>query len=1148
MYIDPLLPIAPDREKTASWPKYTHPRRIAYMPLSQALTIEHDCDAHAGAYSVPSVPHRLCTAPPAYARVEGGVPMVVFHWDIDCDASHRVSGGDARVAAGDAWWEATLPRVREMLTAHPGGFVFRTRGGAHIVYRLPVPLIISDGAGEIAWKRLYLSRLACLARRFALVCDPSVNDWPRLMRLPHVLREGVMQRHETIGDPSAVGAFHYDPGAADEAADLATVRDLAKIRKTWSPALRILANNAAPPSRVARAPRLVAPRAALDAGAWSSLAVDLGRALRRHSGRHGVHLALAGACYARGVPTERGADLARAICAASGETDDRPQVWETTAEKVRSGQGFTGYSHLARHWPDLAAIVDTALPSGGGAQAVRDELDARGRFVEIPAAEAAALVRAALTATKPGLQVVRITEGSGKSRTTGEVLRERALAVGTKVNVPSAAKSIYVARTHAVAQDVAAQLGGTRARYLQSVLAVRDAEGKPACRYHLALSAAVGAHHAVGTWCEGKGMGRNGADAPCSYLENCPARAGTEVHLGDGALSPAVTVTVHALLNEAMRWDTGQNALIVIDEDPDAVEAAELRRGDLEVAAASGDLFASTEQWRGPVLRALAVGLELGALPQGAAQLQDVFARGCAALAGDEGWTADRDVHFPEMDPASMLDQFAVRAAWIEVRREGEASTWHRRTAWAPRPHPRERSKVFHGTTSEKFVAASKAHATVARLVAGVMRAAPPGTNDHAERAVAAVEVAFDDPTRRVLRAVIASPAVSAALHRFGPTVLLDATADLAVLGAIAGGDVPVVDVRVADGAPVTRRLLYWSGASRKNTLDEAGARWDAGLLRYLHVALNQVIRKGARKIGLFSWKALADVLRAAAAGETSADPTALQLVGEVRSIGAELVVGHYGNARGRNDWMDCDALVSIGDPRLNVGATRAIAAVLGLAADHADVYRRATAAEVSQVAGRLRAPWRTTAALHIHVGTIPASSWDSRAEVMELPKGIAEGIDGGAVVDAVRVYGSARLAAAAVGVSPRTVETAVADRRKPLATSESRVPQSNTSRDIQMGAVCGTRDSLKTSENVAPTLPAQQLIDALGGAAAVAARLGVSRATVYHWRGGGRPMPQDIRAALLAAHAEQQATPAPSAPVPVRFEIPSVTPENLAW
>lgn len=1125
MYVDPLVPITPDRQKTASWPKYQWPRRIEYMPLSRALTIEHPTDAHAGAYSVPGIPHRLCTDPPAYERIAGGVPMVLFHWDIDCDASHKAAGGDARVAAGDAWWEATRPRIEEMLGAHPGGFVFRTRGGAHIIYRLPVPLVITDGASEIDWKRRYLASLASLARRFKLVCDPSVSDWPRLMRLPHVMRDGVMQRLETMGDPFDVAPFVYEPTHADELADLSTVRALGS---KWSPTLRILARNATPPQRSARAPRLVEPRA-VDVGTLNALAQDLGRALRRHHGRHGVHLALAGACYARGIPLDQGASLARAICAASGETDDRPQVWQTTADRVRSGQQVTSYGHLAEHWPDLAAIVDAALPSGGGAQAIRDALDARGVVPAIAAPDAAAAVRAALTDAPPGLSVVRVTEGAGKTRAAVDVLRARAEAVGDRESVPSRMKTLYVASSHAVALEVASSLRGLRGQYLRGILSVRDAQdGEPACQYHVPLSRLTASKHAAQTWCEGKHMGHRGADAPCPHYDGCAARAGTVVELG-GAGTPAVVVTVHALLAQGLAW-AGADALVVIDEDPQAVESVELLRSALDTAASAEALFARSERWRAPILRALAAGLERGEIPQGAGSLREVFERGCEALLGDAAWCAAVRESYPSdgddlTHPRDMLHVYAIRAAWSESKPDPKAPPkWRRRSAWAPRPSRAEHGRVFSGQPSERFVEASRTHAEVARLVAGVVRSMPVGCDGHAERGVAVVEVSHADATRRVLRGVMASPAVTAALHRYGPTVLLDATADVAIVRALAQGDVPVIDVRVRDGAPVTRRLLYWSGASRKTAFEGGSVRWGEGLERYLRAALAHVVGEGSRRVGVFSWKALSDVLSAAQRGGDGVDPVAAAIVRDAVAQGVELVVGHYGHARGRNDWSSCDALVSIGDPRPNVGSSRAIAAVLGLAEEHAEVYRRATAAEVSQVAGRLRAPWRTTSAVHVHVGTVTPASWDASAEVLELPKGIGVGVDCAAVLDAVRVYGSARVGAAATGVGRTAAKEIAADSRKPLAQRQLHTGRSNADIDTKTAAVRPVRNTLenKRFDDPAPSEahPApgdRALIDAVGGASAAARLLGVDRATVYHWWSGRRPMPTAARQSLTA-------------------------------
>jgi hypothetical protein len=73
-------------------------------------------------------------------------------------------------------------------------------------------------------------------------------------------------------------------------------------------------------------------------------------------------------------------------------------------------------------------------------------------------------------------------------------------------------------------------------------------------------------------------------------------------------------------------------------------------------------------------------------------------------------------------------------------------------------------------------------------------------------------------------------------------------------------------------------------------------------------------------------------------------------------------------------------------------------------------------------VSGRLRAPWRTKPALHVHAGITPALRWDARAEVLELPRGPTEALDPVTAARAVHVLGSKRLAAAALGVTRQTV------------------------------------------------------------------------------------------------------------------------------
>jgi hypothetical protein len=1125
---DPLLPlIASGPSKARAWPKHERGARVEYHRLSSLLITRHPGDAHVGAYSAPSVLRRLGTDPPAYERIADGVPMMVFLWDLDCAAAHRAQGGSTLAKADDEWWRAAVTRFDSLLLEHPGGYVYRTRGGARIIYRLPSPFVLTEARHETEWKRYYLGALAYLARRFGIVCDPSISDWPRLIRLPHVVRDGVPQRLDTLGNARRIGAFVYETDAEQ---DLDAARAIAERVNAWRPAIRILAHNEPPVSRVRRTPRVVEPRE-FDAGEFQTLAEDLGRALRHHSGRHQIHLALAGAVYGRGFPLERGPDLARAICSVTGETDDRPQVWQTTADRFAE-RPITGFRHLQEHWPDLARIVDAALPANGGARALRDALDAIGTPAEVPAAEAAACVREAITLAPAGLSVIRVTEGAGKTQAAGDEAVARGLAVLTE-RVKSGERTLFVTSSHDVARVIVAKLraASVTAEYWQSVLAVKLPDGTPACEYHVPVSALVnGGHSAVATFCDGFGMGRDDRDDPCPKREGCPAYDGSierihpvETAVDDGQRivrrSPRVVVTVHAKLSEGLEW-AGDDALVIIDEDPEAVTPHSLTRAEIDRAGSTMEGFAGREAYRAVVLRALAAGLERGELPETDA-LQTVFARGVEALSSDDGWYQDALQHFGTTDAVAIANIYASRVAYKPKAISDDVTHYVRRGAWAPRPSARERYRVFaSGRPNTAFAESSRIHSLVARLFAGVVRSFPDGAKPHGERGVAAVEPHDTDPSRRILRALIASPAVGEACRRYGPTVILDATADLDVLAAVNGAPVPSTEIRVADGAPMLRRILYWSHASRRGVFAGDLIRWDNGLERYIREAVGFIVdrlRGPTPAVALFTWKALADVFRAALRGDTPHDPTASAVLEPLRRRGAMIAIGHYGGTRGRDDWMACDAYLSIGDPRPNLGSTRAIAAALGLSAEHPFVYARATSAEASQTAGRARAPWRAKEAVHVHIGTVAPASWDARAEVAEIPRGPGGEVAVDSIIEAVRVHGSKRLAAAAVGLS---ADHAVRMLRKAGATVDGKTIPSAQSPASTSTAIYKYDSLLVDASDSAPTFDNQAaiaLIRRFGGVPAAAQALGISKSIVYHWRKGTRPMPRDAIASLTA-------------------------------
>src|SRR6185436_16120548 len=117
-----------------AWPKNSKGGRAQYSPLAEALSRSHATDAHFACYSVPAVERRLNREAPE--RLPDGVPMVAAVFDVDCEAAHAASGGKGDTPAPDEWWLGELDKLNALAAAHPGAFVYRTRGGYRIVFVL----------------------------------------------------------------------------------------------------------------------------------------------------------------------------------------------------------------------------------------------------------------------------------------------------------------------------------------------------------------------------------------------------------------------------------------------------------------------------------------------------------------------------------------------------------------------------------------------------------------------------------------------------------------------------------------------------------------------------------------------------------------------------------------------------------------------------------------------------------------------------------------------------------------------------------------------------------------------------------------------------------------------------------------------------
>jgi hypothetical protein len=218
------------------WPKQEQGGAARYMPASQAFADEHPTDAHFAAYVLPERPMRLTTSAPTSVPV----PMVLAVFDIDDPARQEHEAKQA----SDGFREAEATKVAALLEQHPGGYVYDTKGGYRIVYRLAEPYVLSSTDDGERWKVRYLQWAAYLFRAFGILADPTCFDWTRLYRLPRATRDvgGLPEDRPTIGDPAAIGTWAppLDLAADVETANQLAADERAKVGRVWGAKAKLL--------------------------------------------------------------------------------------------------------------------------------------------------------------------------------------------------------------------------------------------------------------------------------------------------------------------------------------------------------------------------------------------------------------------------------------------------------------------------------------------------------------------------------------------------------------------------------------------------------------------------------------------------------------------------------------------------------------------------------------------------------------------------------------------------------------------------------------------------------------------------------------------------------------------------------------------
>jgi len=212
MTIPSTIPVLRDA-RLKGWPKHENGGAVEYRTLGDAMRASFTTDAHFAAYSAPSLARRL-TQDALLRRdvLPHGVKMVAQVFDVDAESSHKASGGTESVAP-DAWWLGELPKIHQLLEAHPGALVYRTRGGYRIVYALEGVVLRAPPDAE-HWSSTYVANVAYLRRAFGIVADHACADWTRLFRAPRVVRDGRREVREILGG-GTIGAWTYEPTGED---------------------------------------------------------------------------------------------------------------------------------------------------------------------------------------------------------------------------------------------------------------------------------------------------------------------------------------------------------------------------------------------------------------------------------------------------------------------------------------------------------------------------------------------------------------------------------------------------------------------------------------------------------------------------------------------------------------------------------------------------------------------------------------------------------------------------------------------------------------------------------------------------------------------------------------------------------------------
>jgi len=663
-----------------------------------------------------------------------------------------------------------------------------------------------------------------------------------------------------------------------------------------------------------------------------------------------LFLALSGALCSTGVALTLVPQIVATVSSlvGTGSVQKDRSTAERTARRYASRARHTGMRALRTKWPSVAIAVSAV--AGWDPDAVREQNKEQ-------VAAAVEEMRRTIAGAADRLILVSSECGLGKSRAALDVAEQRA-ASNLKTGISAPTNELAVQHFRDLRDR------GVPVRRLFGPLSVT---GPDECIHRKrALPLVNGGQSLHREFC----VGRKGT-SKCERYDRCDIRDGVE-----GDEGAHVVVTTHALLG-ALTAEVGQRGLLVIDEPPAPVISESLTSDDLDnlmdQREAFNQLYTISMQ---PV-----VDTARSYRTEESQEADEVFG-GITGLgnAFPPGWKGT--------SPPLKSDRILM------IR------------------------KGFKNDSASEG-AASRVYKVLYEVAAAANGAPQP--EDPGDLLSRRVLIRYQKIEGKEGRGDLCITRMDRALERAvtrtisvgGGTVILDANAEThrAMYERVVGYPLECKKFAALDGSNI-RRMRVDMRASRRVMLPhgrialEALQRALAAVRGWMEIEGMLLDRDG--RYGLITFKPLAIALKAAK-GEELPEGSWRSEWGDLREcIGAiqqvfaifgdegsaerppseyltRLEIGWYGAVRGKNNMKDLDGVITVGDPRVNLGSALESAGFVGFDGTAADQYNHALCVdELEQAHGRLRTVHRDRPGRSLHVGRVTpgGTGWERRTVV----------------------------------------------------------------------------------------------------------------------------------------------------------------------